>query len=282
MGSSHLAAAVVLASLTGPALAQEDGAARGSPGPGWTLTFADEFDGFILNPNNWSYQTGTGTEFGLVGWGNNELQYYTNRSVNSFVSDGTLKIIARLENFEGSAYTSARLRSINKVDFRYGRIEARIKLPSTTGVWPAFWMLPTNSPYGGWPMSGEIDIMESKDFADSVAGTIHYGNPWPNNVFSGGSTTLNGTDFSADYHVYAVEWEADQIRWYVDDVLYYTRTSSQWFTAASSGLQAPFDNPFHLLLNVAVGGNYPDLNPGRVGVPPADARRLGARLPVRA
>lgn len=262
MPLSQLAAAVVLSPLAGqmPAVQPDLAAdpARGGPGPGWALTFADEFDGLILNPNNWSYQTGTGTEFGLDGWGNNELQYYTNRSVNSFVSDGTLKIIARQENFSGSAYTSARIRSINKVDFRYGRIEARIKLPSTPGVWPAFWMLPTNSPYGGWASSGEIDVMESVNFADRIYGTIHHGGPWPGNQYNG-NNVVNGTDFSQGFHEYAVEWFPDQIRWYLDGQLYHTVNSDAWFAtlAPPGNSRAPFDVDFHLLLNVAVGGNFP-------------------------
>jgi beta-glucanase (GH16 family) len=244
-------AAAVLASFTAHA------AAQGSPGPEWSLVFADEFDGLLLNANNWSYQTGTGTEFGLNGWGNNELQNYTNRSANSFVSDGTLKIIARQENFQGSNYTSARIRSINKVDIRYGRIEARMKLPSTTGVWPAFWMLATDSPYGGWAASGEIDVMESVNNADRIYGTIHYGGFFPGNQSNGGNI-VTGIDYSQGFHEYAVEWFPDQIRWYLDGQLYHSVTSGQWFSTQGQGnSRAPFDTPFHFLLNVAVGGNFP-------------------------
>jgi len=232
---------------TAPALA---GAAE-------VLVWSDEFDGTSVNTDNWEFMIGTGAEFGLNGWGNNELQYYTSRSDNVFVANGMLNIVARQENFGGRNYTSARLRTLNKVEFLYGRIEARIKLPSTPGIWPAFWMLPTNSPYGGWAASGEMDIMESVNFADRIYGTIHYGDNWPGNVFTGGERE-DGTDYSQDFHVYTLEWTPQFLRWYVDDIPYYTRVPLNWFTnAAPDDPDAPFDVPFHLLLNVAVGGNFP-------------------------
>lgn len=224
----------------------------------WNLIWSDEFDGTTLDTNSWSYQTGTGTAYGLpAGWGNNELQYYTNFSSNVAVSGGTLKIIARQQNFAGSPYTSGRIRTVGLRDFVYGRFESRMKIPSTSGVWPAFWMLPTDSPYGGWASSGEIDIMESVNIANTVHGTIHYGSPWPNNQSNGGSVN-NGTDFSQDFHEYAIEWGPDEMRWYLDGDLFHSVTSSQWFSSvARSNPRAPFDVPFHLLLNVAVGGNWP-------------------------
>jgi len=241
---------VVLSSfgLMAPAAALAQG------GPVWS----DEFDGATLNAANWEIMIGTGTSYGLpAGWGNNELQYYTGRPENVFVSGGHLHIVARAESFSGSNYTSARLRTLNLQEFLYGRLEARIKLPSTQGIWPAFWMLPTNSPYGGWAASGEIDIMESVNIATTIYGTIHYGNPWPGNVHSGG--TLNtGTNYGNDFHVYAIDWEPDVIRWYVDGVVYHSESSDDWYSSAAPGNnRAPFDTPFHLLLNVAVGGNFP-------------------------
>ncbi|MCA9256927.1 MAG: glycoside hydrolase family 16 protein, partial [Phycisphaerales bacterium] len=121
------------------------------------LIWSDEFDGTTLNANNWSYQLGDGSQYGLAGWGNNELQYYTSRPENIYVANGELHIVARQESFSGYNYTSARIRTENKADFLYGRIEARIRIPSTKGIWPAFWMLPTDSPLGGWASSGEID-----------------------------------------------------------------------------------------------------------------------------
>jgi len=224
----------------------------------WELVWSDEFDGTQLNADNWSAQTGTGTAYGLpAGWGNNELQYYTSFDDNLSVSDGTLKITALERNFGGSSYTSARIRSLNKQEFLYGRIEARLKIPSTQGVWPAFWMLPTNSPYGTWAASGEIDIMESVNIADRIFGTLHFGNPWPNNQ-AAGPRLSNGTDFSEDFHTYRIDWEPDSVTWYIDDVSYGTVSSPSWFSsAAPSNPRAPFDTQYHLLLNVAVGGNFP-------------------------
>lgn len=228
--------------------------AAGQGGPIW----ADEFDGSTVNPANWEFMIGTGTDYGLPeGWGNNELQYYTDRPENAFVSGGYLHIVARREDYAGSEYTSARLRTRNLHEFLYGRLEARIRQPATQGIWTAFWMLPTNSPYGGWAASGEIDIIESINNATTAYGTIHFGGNWPNNVYSGG-TLSDGTDFSDDFHVYTIDWEPDVIRWYVDGVVYHSESSADWYSTAAPGNdRAPFDTPFHLLLNCAVGGNFP-------------------------
>lgn len=222
------------------------------------LVWSDEFDGPGLNDANWEIMLGDGTAYGLpAGWGNNERQFYTARPENVFVSNGLLHIVARREPFAGYGYTSARIRTLNKQDFLYGRMEARIRLPEGAGIWPAFWMLPTNSPYGGWAASGEIDIMESVNIATTIHGTIHHGDQWPGNVFSGG-TLETGTNYAADFHNYAVEWSPDRLRWFVDGQLYHTETSPNWFsTLAPGNPRAPFDNAFHFLLNVAVGGNFP-------------------------
>jgi beta-glucanase (GH16 family) len=234
--------------IASPAAAQE----------AWELVWSDEFDGSSLDASNWSPQIGTGTAYGLpAGWGNNELQYYTNSADNIQVSDGTLKIIARQQNFGGRNYTSARLRTLNKQEFLYGRVEARMKLPSTQGIWPAFWMLPTNSPYGIWASSGEIDVMESVNIADRIYGTLHFGNQWPNNQ-SAGPRYSDGTDFSNDFYTYRVDWEPDSFTWYINDVPFGTINNASWFSAAAPGnSRAPFDTPYHLLMNVAVGGNFP-------------------------
>ncbi len=233
--------------LTGPARGGEE-----------TLVWQDEFDGTALDPAKWEYMIGTGTAYGLpAGWGNNELQYYTSRPENLVVADGILRIIARQEDFQNHDYTSARIRTRNLAEFTYGRMEGRIKLPSTTGIWPAFWMLPTNSPYGGWAASGEIDIMESTNIADTVHGTIHFGGQWPNNTFLGGSHA-GGLNYSDDFHVYGIEWQPQSIRWYVDGITYYIVNSNFYHSdAAPQDDNAPFDQPFHFLLNVAVGGNWP-------------------------
>ena len=159
---------VAMLSFTVPARAQ-------------TPVWSDEFNGTAVDPNNWEFMIGAG------GWGNNELEYYTSRPENCYVSGGYMHIVARRESYQGSAFTSARLRSQNRQDFLYGRMEGRIKLPTGGGMWPAFWMMPTDSVYGGWAASGEIDILESINTATTVYGTIHYGGQWPNNVNSGGN-----------------------------------------------------------------------------------------------
>jgi len=225
---------------------------------GLKLIWADEFDGTTLDLNSWEYQTGNGSAYGLPsGWGNNELQYYTNFNSNVSVSDGTLKIVAREQSFGGLPFTSGRIRTKGMRDFLYGRFEGRMIIPSTSGVWPAFWMLPTDSPYGGWASSGEIDIMESVNAATTIFGTIHHGAPWPNNQ-ANGATVDNGTNFSQDFHEYAVEWDPDEIRWYLDGQQFHSVTSDQWFSSLGEGnVQAPFNVPFHILLNIAVGGNFP-------------------------
>lgn len=220
----------------------------------WSLVWSDEFNGTSLNTTDWNYDFGNGCP-DLCGWGNNELQYY--RSQNVTVSGGNLVITAKAENYAGYQFTSGKIHTRNKQSFLYGRMEMRAKLPTGGGMWPAFWMMPQDDAYGGWAASGEIDIMESINDADSVAGTIHYGGSWPANVHSGG-TYAPGVDYSADFHTFAVEWEPDEIRWYVDDVLYSTRTSAQWYSAnAPENPRAPFDQPFYIILNAAVGGNYP-------------------------
>lgn len=215
------------------------------------LVWADEFDGNTLDLTKWEHQTGDGCP-NLCGWGNNELEYY--QPQNATVSDGTLKITAKRENVGGKPYTSSRIRTRNKGDWTYGRFEARIKLPTGKGLWPAFWMLSTDEPYGGWPQSGEIDIMEIVGHEPATThGTLHYGNPWPQNQSTGADyKLLNGGIFNDEFHVFAIEWEQNEIRWYVDDYLYSTKTNLNL-----SPFRWPFDHDFHFLLNVAVGGNWP-------------------------
>lgn len=221
------------------------------------LVWSDEFDGSSLDQNNWEYMIGDGCSYGICGWGNNELEWYTSRPENIFVANGMLNIVAREDWWQGHQYTSARIRSMNRADFLYGRIEARIRLPQGEGLWPAFWMLPTNSPYGGWARSGEIDILETVDVPWQAHGTLIYGENWPEQVYNGATHSL-GVNLADGFHVYALEWEPDEMRWYVDGVHYHTVTSSTWWSAAAPGNpRAPFDTPFHLLLNAAVGGDWP-------------------------
>ena len=216
----------------------------------WELVWSDEFDGDAVDLTKWEFQIGDGCP-NLCGWGNNELQYY--RAENAVVEDGLLKIIALRQTFGGRQYTSVRMRSLNKGDWTYGRFEARIRLPEGQGIWPAFWMLPTDEVYGGWPRSGEIDIMEMVGHEPAtVHGTIHFGDPWPNNSFTGNSYRLSQGKFSDDFHHFAVEWGLGVIYWYVDGTRYSTKTKNDLL-----GKNWPFDQQFHLLLNLAVGGNWP-------------------------
>lgn len=218
--------------------------------PACELVWADEFDGSAVDPSKWEFQTGDGTAYGIPGWGNNELQWY--QSSNATVANGVLTIQARRESVGGKSYTSSRLRSRGRGDFLYGRFEMRARLPLGQGMWPAFWLLSSEpATYGVWAASGEIDIMESIG-GDQIYGTIHYGDTAPANVSSGASISLSGA--TTGFHEYAVEWEPTEIRWYVDDQLYSTKTS--WFSTGGP-YPAPFDVDFHLLLNLAVGGNFP-------------------------
>ena len=221
----------------------------------WELVWSDEFDGEELDESKWSYQYGTGASEGLTGWGNNESQYYTDREENIFVEDGKLHIVAREENYGGMDYTSARIRTINKGDWRYGRFEIRAKMPVGQGIWPAIWMMPTDDVYGGWAASGEIDIMEYLGHEpDKVHGTLHYGGGWPDNVHTGDYYQLGEGTFHDDFYTFTLEWEHGEMRWYVDGEHY--QTQDDWYTQGHD-FPAPFDQRFHMILNVAVGGNWP-------------------------
>lgn len=213
----------------------------------WTLIWADEFDYTGLpDSEKWGYDVGGD------GWGNNELQYYTNsREENARVENGRLIIEARKEAYLGSAYTSARLVTKGKGDWLYGRVEVRAKLPGGRGAWPAIWMLPTNWEYGGWPASGEIDIMEYVGYDPNVVHfTVHteaYNHSINTQV--GNSTILD--DPEGNFYTYAIEWFPDHIDFFVDDVKHFSfsnenKTFAEW----------PFDKAFHLILNIAVGGNW--------------------------
>ncbi|HEY0654341.1 MAG TPA: family 16 glycosylhydrolase [Chryseosolibacter sp.] len=214
-----------------------------------TVVWGDEFENTSLDLTKWSYQIGDGCQEGICGWGNNELQYYKESNVT--VSNGQLHITAKKERVQAKSYTSGRIRTINKGEWTYGRFEARIKLPYGKGLWPAFWMLPTDEVYGGWPQSGEIDIMEfvAADPTRTL-GNLHYGDPYPNNKYQGASFALNSGNFPDAFHNFAIEWEPGIIRWFVDDILFMTKT-----TQDLTPYNWPFDQRFHFLLNVAVGGN---------------------------
>ncbi|WP_083277884.1 glycoside hydrolase family 16 protein [Colwellia sp. PAMC 20917] len=268
----------------------------------WKMVWNDEFDASTINSQNWTH------EVNCDGGGNQEKQCYTDSAENSYIQDGILNIVA-LPAAEGAAlpYTSARMMTRYKADFKYGRMEMRAKAPSGQGSWPAFWMMPTDEEYGEWPRSGEIDIFESVNLGvaredgtaeNHVYGTLHYGKSWPNNSQSGQAYSLaSGANPADDFHTYAIEWQEGEIRWYMDDHLYATQRQSKirynskdeavglshrgWFTEYYDQLsgelktywsKAPYDKEFYLVLNFAVGGTWPE-NVNDLGV---DATAFGA------
>ncbi|MBA0088204.1 MAG: glycoside hydrolase family 16 protein, partial [Acidobacteria bacterium Pan2503] len=225
----------------------------------WTLVWSDEFgspDGSAPDPSKWTFDTGG------KGWGNTELECYTNRLQNAQINGGNLVITAQQENppfvcSDGStnSYTSARLKTQGLFSQAYGRFEARIKVSAGQGMWPAFWMLGKDITTAGWPTCGEIDIMEN---IGKEPGTVH-------GSLHGPSTTTRTSDatsiftlpagqaFADDFHLFAVEWEPGAVRFYVDSNLYATFSESQW----PAGGTWVFDHPFFIILNLAVGGNWP-------------------------
>ena len=219
----------------------------------WNLVWEDNFDGDSLNMEDWNYETHE------PGWVNNELQEYTDSTDNIYVKDGELVLKAiKDETEDGVKYTSGKVTTQNKRDYKYGRFEARLKVPEGQGLWPAFWMMPTDENlYGSWPRCGEIDIMEVLGHEPEKAyGTIHYGNPHREQQ---GTYILDGTTFADDYHVFSVEWEPSEMRFYIDGNLYHT--VNDWYTKQEGDDEktypAPFDQPFYLQFNLAVGGNWP-------------------------
>jgi beta-glucanase (GH16 family) len=212
------------------------------------LVMSEEFDtNGAPNPSLWSYNIGTGSN----GWGNKELQYYSDRPQNIKVEDGMLKITAIKESFMGSAYTSARILTKGKFEQKYGRLEARIKVPLGKGLWPAFWMLGANSDTVIWPQCGEIDIMEylgSKP--TTIFGSVHGPGYSAENAITK-NYVLPNNRFDNDFHIFGIEWDENKINYYIDDVLYNQITPKdvpgEWV----------FNQPFYFILNMAVGGNFP-------------------------
>lgn len=211
----------------------------------YELVWSDEFNGNYLDTNTWNYEIGTGS----WGWGNNEQQYYTDRNIK--VSNGTMKITAKREDYGGMKYTSSRITTKNKKNFKYGKIEARIKMPKFKGVWPAFWMLGANQDSVGWPKCGEIDIMEAINDENLVYGTLHWFNdPGNNNADSGSSVAVADR---TEYHVYGVEWTADKLRWYVDGKVYRTMD-------VSNDSFSEVRKEYFVIFNMAIGGQWPGYN----------------------
>ncbi len=225
--------------------------------PGCVLVWSDEFDGTEVDLSKWTFQLGDGAEVGLPGgWGNNELQYY--QPDNASVAGGFLTITAREESVGGLNYTSSRMRSLGKGDWTFGRFEMRARMPIGQGLWPAFWMLSSDpSIYGTWAASGEMDIMEYiGSEPDKIFGTIHYGASFPGNIFSGTDYFLPSGTFNDGFYTFAMEWKFGEIVWYVDGIEYARKGAGDWFSTGGP-FPAPFDVDFHLLLNLAVGGNLP-------------------------
>ena len=244
---------------------------------GWTLVWSDEFEGTKLDRSKWGF------DIDCWGGGNDERQCYTKSARNAVVEDGKLVIIARHERSIGPAlpadmrrssstpnlevardFSSARLTTFGKAAWRYGRIEVRARLPQGQGTWPAFWMLPVKSDYGAWAASGEIDILEAVNLGvpcakcpggqeNTILGTLHFGGKWPANKQAGTETAFPAV-LDGEFHTYAVEWSADRILWSVDGRPFGERRAHEWSTTGSAAAGAPFDRPFYLILNLAIGG----------------------------
>lgn len=264
------------------------------PAPaGWKLVWNDEFDGKEIDRAKWDFDLGNGffnydANVWISGWGNNELQYYTREPENAFVKDGLLHIRAIKESLHGCGYTSARLKTRKRdgsplFHRQYGRFEFRAKLPVGKGVWPALWMLPQNDKYGTWASSGEIDILEARGQEPTkVLGTLHFGSRWPGNAHVSKDYDLPRGGTIADFHVYALEWEPGEMRWFVDGHCYATQ-NFWWSSSKLNGPKgaiptqesdlnawpAPFDQPFYLIMNVAVGGKFLG-NPDKATTFPAE------------
>src|SRR2546423_9921135 len=246
-----LAAALLSLSCGGGAMLQPP------PPASYKLVWSDEFsgpDGASPDSSKWTY------DIGGNGWGNNELEYYTNRTQNAQIKGGNLVITERKEIYNGSDgvtrnYTSARLKTQGLFSQAYGRFEARIKIPAGQGMWPAFWMLGSDITSNGWPRCGEIDIMEN---IGKEPGTVHGSLHGPSTTSPTSDSTATfslpaGQNFSDDFHLHAVEWEPGTVRFYVDSNLYATFNSSQW----PAGGTWVFDHPFFIIVNVALGGDWP-------------------------
>ena len=217
----------------------------------YNLVWSDEFDGDNIDESKWNFEIGTGN----WGWGNGEHQYYTSRPENAFIEDGKLIIQALNEGYQGSNYTSARMTTKNKGDWLYGRIKASIKVPSAGGTWPAFWMMPTNSVYGGWPNSGEMDIMEHYGCNNGeVSATVH------NNLYNwnGGIppiSNLYNTTATSEFHEYEMEWAEDELNFFVDGIWIGSYSNQN-----SGSEQWPYNQDFFIILNLAVGSHFMSCN----------------------
>jgi beta-glucanase (GH16 family) len=228
----------------------------GAPQGNWNIVWSDEFNGSSISPTNWTFDIGNGSG----GWGNNEAEYYTSLPQNAYVSNGLLNIVGLNQSYDGYNYTSARLKSEGLFTALYGRIAFRVQLPTGQGLWPALWMMPEDSVYGGWAASGEIDVMETiGSNPTNVFGTLHFGGPYPDDTQSYGPSYnfLPGTSV-ANFNVYTLEWTSNAINWYINGWLYETETS--WWSSSTTDnstinpYPAPFNEPFYIIMNLAIGG----------------------------
>ena len=243
---------------------------------GWQLVWAEEFDASEIDRTKWDF------DIDCWGGGNNERQCYTDRPANAAVEGGKLVITARKEQYTGPAlpahmrdqategevtatksFTSARMVTRGKAAWRYGRIQVRARLPAGQGTWPAIWMLPEEQAYGGWAASGEIDILEAVNLGvpcaacpggreNTILGTLHFGGLWPENALS--STETHVPDVLEGFHTFGIVWAPGRIDWTYDGRVYATKRRGDWWTANSDTPGAPFDRPFHLIMNLAIGG----------------------------
>jgi len=226
-------------------------------GQSYQLVWSDEFNGNSLDTSKWGYQNL------CDGAGNNEMECYTSRPQNVAVQGGNLVLSALIENYGGKQYTSGRISTSGKYSWKYGRFEVRAKIPNGIYLWPAIWMMPESSVYGGWAASGEIDIMENRGGQNNEhSSTLHYGGSWPKNTYKSSGSLYASVDLTQDFHVYSAIWTPDAIQFALDGNVYFTVPLQQSFNNAGAGSYPyskngqPFDQNFHFILNLAVGGGF--------------------------
>lgn len=247
---------------------------------GMNLIWRDEFNGSKLDMSKWNYDTGyyLNDDPGTWGWGNYELEHYTDSEKNTYIENGKLNITAYEEpkSFpqdpnKYALYSSGKITTKDKFSFKYGRVDISAKLPKGNGIWPALWMLPNDDIYGVWASSGEIDIMEARGrLPGTTSGAVHFGGQWPGNRHIGGEYAFpDNQTFDSDFHVYTLVWEEDNLKWYVDGTCFLKVTSEQWYSMADpNNSNAPFDQKFYLIMNLAMGGLFDGgLAPGSSDIP---------------
>ncbi|WP_410771546.1 family 16 glycosylhydrolase [Fontibacillus sp. BL9] len=235
---------------------------------GTTLVWQDEFGGTQLDASKWNHELGyyISDDPNSWGWGNAELEHYTNSAQNVFLQNGVLNIRALndpktfpQDPNRVAQYSSGKINTKDHFSFQYGRVDFRAKLPTGNGVWPALWMLPEDAVYGAWAASGEIDVMEAKGrLPGTTSGAVHFGGQWPVNRYIAGEYHFpEGQTFANDFHVYTLIWEEDNFKWYVDGKFFFKVTRDQWYSvAAPNNPNAPFDQPFYIIMNLAIGGHF--------------------------